>query len=641
MELSPERQAESEDRADAKFSSNGARISAAQSSATADGRSQHCELAPGVHAQDIVANLTEAFIVLDRDWRIVYANHEAARLNRKRREEFLGRTQWEEWPASVGTQVEREYRRAMEERVPVHFEIFYLGYNTWLDIHAYPCGPGIAVHCRDISDRKRLETKLLNREKELTDFIENAAVALHWVGADGTILWANEAELKLLGYTREEYIGHNIMDFHVDEPVIMDILHRLRQRQELDEYEARLRCKDGSIRHVAITSNVYWEDGRFVHTRCFTRDITEQRRTAELQEHLAAIVESSDDAIISKDLNGIIRSWNRGAERIFGYRPEEIIGKPVTTLAVPGRANEIPNIISRIRRGERIDHYETRRQTKDGRVLSVSLTVSPIRDASGEIIGASKIARDITERVRSEETLQKTNAALSRANADLEQFAYSASHDLQEPLRMVSIYSEMLGKKFGGQLGATGDEYIRYTIQGAQRMQQLLKDLLVYTHASTLGEEPTADVDAKEALERALSNLHAATTSTGASVTHGPLPRVRMHAFQLEQMFQNLIGNAIRYRREEAPEVHITAQRQDAQWLFSVRDNGIGIDPKYKERIFGMFKRLHSIADYPGTGMGLAICQRIIHRAGGRIWVESELGRGSTFFFTIPIGQGH
>jgi light-regulated signal transduction histidine kinase (bacteriophytochrome) len=312
----------------------------------------------------------------------------------------------------------------------------------------------------------------------------------------------------------------------------------------------------------------------------------------------------------------------------------------VTILAVPERVDEIPDILSRIRRGERVDHYETKRQTKDGRVLSISLTVSPIRDASGVIIGASKIARDITSRVQAEEALRDSNAALSRANADLEHFAYSASHDLQEPLRMVSTYSEMLRRKFAGQLGESGDEYIRYTVKGAQRMQQLIKDLLAFTHVSTLGDEPAPDIDANKALDHTLTNLHSAIASSGARITHNTLPKVRMHEFQLEQVFQNLISNAIHYRGAAAPEIHVAAERQGSKWLFSVRDNGIGIDPKYKEHIFGMFKRLHSVADYPGTGMGLAICQRIIQRVGGRIWVESELGRGSTFFFTAPCVHG-
>jgi hypothetical protein len=374
-------------------------------------------------------------------------------------------------------------------------------------------------------------------------------------------------------------------------------------------------------------------------TIAYYHDLSDQKSASELQERLAAIVESSDDAIISKDLNGIIQSWNRGAERIFGYKADEIIGKHISTLAAPEVIDEIPDILSRIARGERVDHYQTKRKTKDGRILTLSLTVSPIRDSSGAVMGASKVARDITERERQEEALRTVNAALTRSNADLQQFAYSASHDLQEPLRMVATYSEMLQRKFGGKLGPSGDEYIAYTIQGALRMEQLLRDLRTYTQASTMEHEPAEDIDAGTVLDRALQNLEAAIKDSGASITRTALPSVRMHEFQLQQLFQNLIGNAIRYRTDAPPRIHVAAKRQGKEWLFSVQDNGIGIDPQYKEQVFGIFKRLHSAAEYPGTGMGLAICQRIVERAGGRIWVESQPGQGSTFFFTIPYRE--
>lgn len=360
-----------------------------------------------------------------------------------------------------------------------------------------------------------------------------------------------------------------------------------------------------------------------------------------LHEHLAAIVESSHDAIISKDLQGIIRTWNRGAERIFGYTADEAIGQHISLLVVPDRAEEISNILARITRGERIDHYETMRQTKGGRRLSISLTISPIRDAAGTIIGASKIARDITDQVQQQQALREANEMLLRSNADLEQFAYSASHDLQEPLRMVCAYSDMLQKKFGGRLGASGDEYLGYILAGALRMEQLLQDLRAFTQASTIDKKATPEGDAGAALRDALANLGPALEASGAVISREPLPWVRLHEFQLQQLFQNLIGNAIRYRRGEAPQIHVAAERCGVYWTFSVRDNGMGIDPQYQEQIFGIFKRLHTSADYPGTGMGLAICQRIVERAGGRIWVESELGRGATFFFTVPAGTEH
>jgi PAS domain S-box-containing protein len=260
-----------------------------------------------------------------------------------------------------------------------------------------------------------------------------------------------------------------------------------------------------------------------------------------------------------------------------------------------------------------------------------------VQERTAELAQANRnLQREIAERKRAEAGLARTVEELTRSNADLQQFAYSASHDLQEPLRMAGLYSQMLQRKFGGKLSASGDEYIGHIVTGVKRMDQLLADLRAFIQSSTKGEEPAQDVDAGEALNRALACLTAAIESSGASITHGPLPCVRMHEFQLEQLFQNLIGNAIRYRSEKPPQIHVCAEQSCDEWRFSVQDNGIGIDPQYSEQIFGMFKRLHNWASHPGTGMGLAICKRIVERAGGRIWVESQVGQGSTFLFTIP-----
>ncbi len=268
----------------------------------------------------------------------------------------------------------------------------------------------------DITGRKKAEDALLLREQELADFFENAAVGLHWVGPDGTILRVNRAELELLGYTREEYLGHPIAEFHVDKEVIADILRRLAAGEVLRDREARLRSKDGSIKHVLIDSSVRWQDGRFVHTRCFTRDVTDHRQAAEAQARLAAIVESSEDAIVGKTLDSTILSWNTAAERLFGYTAEEAVGRSVTILIPPERQDEEDYIMERLRRGERIEHYETVRIAKDGRRLDVSLTISPIHDRTGRIVGAAKIARDVTARKWAEQAtrfLADASAALA------------------------------------------------------------------------------------------------------------------------------------------------------------------------------------------------------------------------------------
>jgi PAS domain S-box-containing protein len=216
----------------------------------------------------------------------------------------------------------------------------------------------------------------------------------------------------------------------------------------------------------------------------FTANPGRGESASELQARLAAIVESSDDAIISKSLEGIIQTWNRGAERIFGYTAEDVIGKHISILAVPDHVDEMPKILERVRRGERVEHYQTKRRTKDGRVVTVSLTVSPVRNASGKIIAASKIARDITERERDRKALEAANNALRQSNLDLQQFAHVASHDLREPLRMMSMFAAMLERKFGGQLGKEGDECIHHIVEGAERMQNLIDDLLALRPAS-------------------------------------------------------------------------------------------------------------------------------------------------------------
>ena len=389
-----------------------------------------------------------------------------------------------------------------------------------------------------------------------------------------------------------------------------------------------------ALAHCILNDALALEDTPGIHTADQLTSLQEMRT---LQARLAAIVESSDDAIISKDLSGVIQSWNGGAERLFGYAADEVIGKPITIIIPEDRLKEEPEILSRLQRGERVEHFETVRKSKSGSLLNISLTVSPVKDPTGTVIGASKVARDITERKRQEEALRAANLVITRANADLQQFAYSASHDLQEPLRMVATYSQLLQEEFSGKLGETGEAYLAHTVQGVTRMERLLSDLRAYVHVSASSQEPTVDIDSGAALDKALTTLEAAILGNNASITRTSLPSVRIHQFELELLFQNLIGNAIRYRRNDPPQIHIMARLEGMNWLFAIRDNGIGIQPEYKEQIFGMFKRLHNSREYPGSGMGLAICQRIVQRAGGNIWVESDPGRGSTFFFTLPI----
>lgn len=275
-------------------------------------------------------------------------------------------------------------------------------------------------------------------DQELKRCLEHAAEGLHWVGPDGTILWANQTELNLLGYSPEEYIGHNIAEFHVDPPVIDDILCRLTRGETLLAYEARLRHKDGSIRHVQINSNVQWRDDQFLHTRCFTRDVTAQRITDELARRLAHIVENSDDAIISQDLNGILTSWNPAAQRIFGYTAEESIGQSVRLIIPPDRHDEEVEVVRRVRQGERVEPFDTVYRHKDGSLIDIALSVSPVRDRKDQIVGASKMARDIFDRKR----IEARNHFLVhlddliRPLTDAEEITFTAAKALGQHLRV-------------------------------------------------------------------------------------------------------------------------------------------------------------------------------------------------------------
>jgi PAS domain S-box-containing protein len=373
------------------------------------------------------------------------------------------------------------------------------------------------------------------------------------------------------------------------------------------------------------------------------RDVSHRRGIERMEKdaavafsRLAAIIEYSDDAVIGKDLNGIVTSWNRGAERIFGYTSDQMMGQPISIIAAEQTRNEMPEILRRIKNGEHIEHFETVRRTKGGRNIHISLTVSPIRDAQGVIIGASKIARNITERVEAEKERIRQAELIERTNAELQQFAYAASHDLREPLRTITAHSQLLQLRAGTGLDERSKESLAFMVAATGRMGQLIDALLEYSQAGEAGNVPACEVQMEEVLAAVVENLQRAIQDSNAVITHDALPRVLGNEPQFIQLLQNLIGNALKYRREEPPAVHLSAKRRGDHWMFSVTDNGQGISSEYHLQVFQIFKRLHG-RDYPGAGIGLATCKKIVELHGGCIWVESEPGNGSTFFFTLPL----
>lgn len=386
--------------------------------------------------------------------------------------------------------------------------------------------------------------------------------------------------------------------------------------------------------------------GRVIGVVLVFRD-SSARRDAELAAlRLAAIVEGSDDAIVSKDLNGIVRSWNPGAERVFGYRAEEMIGQPITRLMSPERLYEEQQILARLQRGERVDHFATRRVRKDGREIDVSLTISPIRDSEGHIVGASKIARDITELKIAQQKLEayaadlelkvrERTARLEATVGELEAFSYSLSHDMRAPLRAIHSLTELVIEDYGARVPEAGG-YLRKVIAAAARMDRLITDVLSFTRLARV-EIEMAPIDV-DTLVRELVHEQPELQPPLAEVTvDGALPSVLGHEASLIQCFVNLLSNAVKFvETGKTPRVVIFAKASgDDRVKICVRDNGIGISDEDQRRLFKIFQRLHSSERFEGTGVGLAIVRKAAERMGGSAGIDSAEGQGSTFWVEL------
>ncbi|MDD1677712.1 MAG: PAS domain S-box protein [Methanomicrobiales archaeon] len=366
------------------------------------------------------------------------------------------------------------------------------------------------------------------------------------------------------------------------------------------------------------------------------QDITKRRvMERELQstaEKYSTLFNSTSDGVWINNLQGEIKEVNDAYCQMSGYPRDELLGRPVGMLEKGETSDEIIDHIKRILEQGGHDRFETRHRRKDGSMFDVEITALYLGQERKQI---AMFGRNITDRKRAERQLQEYAASLKRSNEDLERFAYIASHDLQEPLRNVVSFSQLLARRYEGKLDPDADEFIGYIVEGGKRMQGLVSDLLEYSRINTRAM-PSQPTDSEEVVDRVMQNLFFTIQESNATIETGSLPMVNVDPNQLGLVFQNLIANAIKFRRDEPPYIHISAEKSGFMWKFAVRDNGIGIDPAFHERIFEIFQRLHTRDKYPGTGVGLAIAKRIIERHGGNIWVESEMGRGSTFFFTLP-----
>jgi PAS domain S-box-containing protein len=365
-------------------------------------------------------------------------------------------------------------------------------------------------------------------------------------------------------------------------------------------------------------------------------DITERKKAEEAlresEEKYRAFFENSIDAVLLTSPDGTIYSANPEACRIFGMSEMEIV-----KAGRNGIVESDPKLQYALEERARTSKFkgELNYRRKDGTIFPGEMSSAFFRDKNGNV-KTSMIIRDITERKMADKVLKLKLEELSRSNEELEQFAYVSSHDLQEPLRMISSYLQLLQRRYKGNIDEKADKYIYFAVDGAARMQVLINDLLEFSRVTTKAREPEP-TDSKLVLDQVLSNLDLYIQQNKATVSYCSLPEVIADSTQLAQVFQNLIANGIKFHDGKAPQISISARKKESEWVFSVKDNGIGFDPQYSEKIFEVFKRLHKKEEYPGTGIGLSICKKIIERHGGRIWAESELGKGSTFYFTLPI----
>ncbi|HEY9834468.1 MAG TPA: PAS domain S-box protein [Stenomitos sp.] len=520
-------------------------------------------------------------------------------------------------------------------------------------------------------DRQRMEEALrISEEKFAKAFHCNPLAMIIDTVEEGRCLDCNQRFEDLLGYSPEETIGQTTLELGIWQTAQQreQMIELLKSQGKIRNLEVPFINKFGNPRLCRLSAETIY----IANKSCLLsaiEDITERRQAQAQIRFQADILSQVSNAVIAIDIQKRVTFWNQAAEKLYGCKAEEIRGFFLSqgyqySWYNPAEQQAAHHALATTGAW----HGENIHVRRDGSQIYVDSAVSVIRDANGNSTGLLAVIRDISDRKRSEaailrlnqelesrveqrtaelaqtnDQLQKTNEQLDilnqefqRSNQELEQFAYVASHDLQEPLRAITGYTQLLVNEYGEHFDETAQEYAEFVIDGAKRMQQLIQDLLAYSRVGTRGKE-FAPTDCNAVLQQVLQNLQVAIADNQATITADPLPTINADQNQLIQLLQNIIGNAIKFYRHEPPQVYITAEQQDNHWLFQVRDQGIGIKPQYLERIFEVFKRLHTRREYPGTGIGLAICKKIVTRHGGHIWAESEPGVGTTFYLTFPL----
>jgi len=507
-------------------------------------------------------------------------------------------------------------------------------------------GFAFAIFSRRRARESQLDIDLLSKNiEELQDNVNRLrstvdlspdTITIH---RDSKLLFVNKAGLNLFGAeTEDQLIGltfNELLHYSHREKVAQRLENMIKYMKQVPVIDITIKRLNGSYLDVSIASTPVLYHS-MPHVITILRDITGRKKNEEIKSQLASIVLNSGDAIYAMSIQGQILSWNPAAEKLYGFSEKDAVGRNISIVVPDFKLKELEHLLGKVSKGERIESFETKRMRRDKSILDVSLTLSPIREESGLVTRVSAISRDITFKKQVEEELRRYAEELALSNEELYVFSYAASHDLQEPLRSIQNFLETLNKKYKKRLGPEMEEQIIAADDGVTRMHRLITDFLMY---SRVGTERAAkeEIDCNLALKDALANLDAAIKESNAAIKQYTLPRVFGNFVQVTQVFQNLIANAIKYQGENKPNIEVSAEKKDGMWLFAVKDNGIGIEQWFSERIFIVFQKLHDHRKYPGSGIGLALCKRVVEKHGGKIWFESEVGKGTTFLFTFPI----
>jgi PAS domain S-box-containing protein len=610
----------------------------------------------GAKYRGLMEAAPDAMVVVNQGGEIVLLNVQAEKQFGYRRDELLGQKVTNIIPEGFAERLIADDLRSSEDalaqQIGTGIELNALrkdGSEFPIEIMLSPLespeGTLVTAAIRDISVRRNAEKVLAQMEGKYRGLLEAAPDAMVVVNQGGEIVLLNLQAEKQFGYRRDELLGQkvtNIIPEGFAERLVADDLRSAEDAlaQEIGTgIELTGQRKDGSEFPIELMLSPL-EDAEGTLVTAAIRDISVRRNAekhlAQMEGRYRGLLEAAPDPMVVVNQGGEIVLLNLQAEKQFGYRRNELLGQKVTNIIPEGFAERL--IADGLRSAEDAlaqqigTGIELSGRRKDRTEFPIELMLSPLGGAEGILVTAA--IRNISVRKSAEAHLMQKVKELNRSNEELELFAYIASHDLQEPLRMVASYTQLLSRRYKGKLDSDADEFISFAVDGATRMQRLIQDLLAYSRIGTKGKD-LLKTSSEAALKVALSNLRGTIEESGAVVTHDQLPNVMADEMQLVQLFQNLVGNAIKYQNPGIPRVHIAALNGGKQYSFSVQDNGLGIDPQYFERIFGMFQRLHKREEFAGTGIGLAICKKIVERHGGQISVESQPGMGSTFRFAL------